>query len=205
MSTLVWAVWGVLALYLLAFAGAGRLAARAAGRSVWLFGEAQGRERLAAGAFRLAFALALLGPLALVAWPRLASLDPLQSGVPLPVMVAGHLLAVAGAMLAFAAQASMKASWRVGIREDAVGVLVTDGLHGLSRNPTFVGQGLLLLGVALALPSTPTALAVLLFALAARTQVASEEHVLATALGQPYRAYADRVPRWLGPLGRDAA
>ena len=107
-------------------------------------------------------------------------------------------------MLAFAAQASMGASWRVGVREDAVGALVTDGLHRLSRNPTFLGQALLLLGVALALPSIPTALAVLLFALAARAQAASEERALLAALGEPYRAYLARVARWLGTAGRAA-
>lgn len=204
-TALGWATWGVLAFYLLAFAGAGRLAARAAGRSIWLFGQAQGRERLAASVFRLAFAAALLGPLALLAWPQLQSLDPFHGAAVLPVMVVGHLIAVAGSLLAFAAQASMGASWRVGVREDAVGALVTDGLHGLSRNPTFLGQGLLLVGTALALPSIPTVLGALLFWFAARSQVASEECVLSGALGDAYRAYAARVPRWIGPLRQDAA
>jgi protein-S-isoprenylcysteine O-methyltransferase Ste14 len=92
----------------------------------------------------------------------------------------------------------MGASWRVGVQDGAAGALVTGGLFDLSRNPTFVGQGALLAGVALALPSVSTVFAVLLFGLAASLQVRSEERTLATALGEPYRVYLARVPRWLG-------
>jgi protein-S-isoprenylcysteine O-methyltransferase Ste14 len=194
MTVLGWAMQGVLALYLLAFAGLGHLAARAAGRPVWLFGRAQGRDRLAAFAFRAAFALALLGPLAGAAW---RGAGPLGWAAPAPLMLGGHLVAVAGALIAVAAQASMGASWRVGVQEGATGTLVTGGLFDLSRNPTFVGQGVLLAGLALALPSLATGLAVILFAFAARTQVLSEERTLAAALGEPYRAYQSQVPRWL--------
>lgn len=196
MTLLGWATWGVLVLYLGAFAGLGRLAARAAGRPVWLFGAAQGSDRLAALAFRAAFALALLGPLAGAAWP---GPGPLGWGAPAALVLAGHFVAVAGAALALAAQASMGASWRVGVQEGATGALVTGGLFALSRNPTFVGQGGLLAGAALALPSWPTVLAVLLFTLAANLQVRSEERTLAVALGESYRAYLARTPRWLGP------
>lgn len=195
MTTLGWATWGTLALYLLAFAGLGRLAARAAGRSVWLFGAARGSDRFAALAFRAAFVMALLGPLGGAVW---SDSGLLGWKAPAGLALAGHLLAVAGAMLAFSAQASMGASWRVGVQEGATGALVTGGLFDLSRNPTFVGQGALLGGMALALPSWPTWLAVPLFTLAAQLQVRSEERTLAAALGEPYRAYLARAPRWLG-------
>lgn len=198
MPLLGWATLGVLTLYLLAFAGAGRLAARAAGRSVWLFGAARGSELLAALGFRTAFALALLGPPTLALWPSFGALDPAWPTRHPTATLAGHLSAVAGAMLAFAAQVSMGASWRVGVQEGAVGALVTGGLYDLSRNPTFLGQLLLLAGVALALPSIVTILAVLLFWLSARAQVRSEERALAATLGEPYRAYRAHVPRWLG-------
>lgn len=198
MALLGWATLGVLVIYLVAFAGAGRLAARAAGRPVWPFGAAQGTDLLAALAFRTAFVLALMGPLALATISALATLDPIWPPRHPALGLAGHLIAVAGAVLAWAAQVSMGASWRVGVQEGATGVLVTGGLFDLSRNPTFVGQGALLAGVALALPSVPTVLAVILFALAAHLQVRSEERMLAAALGWPYEAYLARVPRWVG-------
>lgn len=61
------------------------MAARAAGRSVWLFGQATGRDRLAAVGFRATFGLAVLGPLLWLTVPPLRTLDPLWSdqGAPL--------------------------------------------------------------------------------------------------------------------------
>ena len=191
--SLAWATFSVLILYLLAFAVLGRLASRAAGRPVWLFGAARGTDRLAALAFRAAFVLAVLGSFAAAAWPELWLWR-----APTPLAIVGHLIAIAGALLAVAAQAAMGMSWRVGVQKGATGALVTGGLFDLSRNPTFVGQGGLLAGVALALPSCPTVLALLLFALAAHLQVRSEERTLEAALGEPYRAYRARAPRWLG-------
>ena len=137
--------------------------------------------------------LAVLGSFAAAAWPELWVWR-----APTSLAIVGHLIAVAGAMLAVAAQAAMGTSWRVGVQKGATGALVMGGLFDLSRNPTFVGQGGLLAGVALALPSWPTVLALLLFALAAHLQVRSEERALEAALGEPYRAYRARVPRWLG-------
>lgn len=135
-SSLAWTTLGVLLLYLAAFAALGRLASRAARRPVWLFGTARGSDLLAALAFRAAFVLAVIGSLAAAAWPGLWLWE-----VSTPLAVAGHLIAIAGALLAVAAQAAMGMSWRVGVQAGAIGALVTGGLFDLSRNPTFVGQG----------------------------------------------------------------
>lgn len=192
------ATLGVLALYLVLFFMASSWAARAAGRSVWLFGRATGRDRLAALGFRAAFALALLGPLLQAAIPAFQSIDPLWIEPSSTLWsVPGHFLAIAGAMLAWAGQVAMGASWRVGVTEDALGELVTEGLYRLSRNPVFAGQVLLLAGVALAVPSVPTALAVLLFWRSARGQIMTEERLLEESFGDAYRTYCARVPRWI--------
>ncbi len=191
----------VLVLYLFAFFSGSFLAGRMTGQSVWLFGTATGRDRIAAVGFRMSFALALAGPLLWVAIPALAQLDPLWRGTPLWSAVPGVLLAVAGAMLAFAAQIGMGASWRVGVHAGSVGNLVTSGLHAVSRNPTFLGQAALLLGVALAQPSLPGAAAVALFLASAHIQILSEEAVLKQLHGADFDAYAARVPRWIGRTG----
>lgn len=86
---------------------------------------------------------------------------------------------------------------RVGVRDGAAGALVTGGLFDLSRNRTFPGQGTLLAGVTLALPSALTVPAVLLVAVAAYPQVRSEERVLASSFAKPHRACAAGMPRWL--------
>ena len=101
-------------------------------------------------------------------------------------------------MVAFAAQMSMGASWRVGVVPGATGALVTGGLYRYSRNPTFVGQFALLAGVALAVSSLPTVVAPLVFLWSAVTQVRTEETALRAALGADYDRYTAAVPRWIG-------
>ncbi|MDQ1901949.1 MULTISPECIES: isoprenylcysteine carboxylmethyltransferase family protein [unclassified Paracoccus (in: a-proteobacteria)] len=194
-----WIALGIMALYLTFFAWGTIEAARAARRPIWLFGRARGTERLAALGFRLAFVLALLGPLLWLVFPMLHKLDPFWTEGRHHVMgVAGVLLAVTGAMLAFAAQMSMGASWRVGVRQGESGALVTGGLFRFSRNPTFVGQAMLLMGIALAIPSLPGLLAVLLFITSASVQIRTEERVLLAAHGAAYRRWSAQVPRWIG-------
>lgn len=197
LSPFGWSALAVLALYLALFFWGGVLAARAAGRSIWLFGRATGRDRLVAAGFRAAFAIAFLGPLIWLASPPVQNADPFWADVGLPLLsFAGHLLAILGAIIAFAAQMSMGASWRVGVDPAAVGELVSGGLYRISRNPTFLGQLLLLVGIALAIPSVPTALAALLFWASASTQIRSEERLLSQELGRPYDEFRERVPRW---------
>jgi len=55
-----WAALALLLGYLALFFWGSALAAQAAGRPVWLFARATGRDRLAAIGFRVAFALATL-------------------------------------------------------------------------------------------------------------------------------------------------
>ena len=201
MTIFGFATLGVLALYLALFLLSSNWAARAAGRPVWLFGRATGRDRVAALGFRAAFGLAFVGPLLQMAVPALSEADPLWMEPDRPLWsLPGHLLAVLGAMLAWAGQVGMGTSWRVGVAEDALGELVTEGLFRVSRNPVFTGQVLLLGGVALSIPAVLTWMAVLLFWLSARGQIMSEERLLETRFGEAYRAYRARVPRWISPM-----
>lgn len=183
----------VLLLYLAAFFAMTALAARAAGRPVWLFGKARGRDRLAAIGFRAGFALAALGPLC-----GLAGFDPLWPGPLHWAALPGALLAIAGAMLAFSAQVAMGASWRVGVQSDAVGALVSEGLYALSRNPTFLGQALLLAGLSLAAPSLPGLLGVIVFVTSAELQIRSEEAALQASHGAAYTRFRQGTARWIG-------
>ena len=193
-----WAVLALLFGYLALFFWGSALAAKAADRSVWLFGRASGRDRWAAFGFRAAFVLAFFGPLFWLAWPILHKADPLWTeGEALAPGVVGVFLAGIGAMVAFAAQMSMGSSWRVGVVGGETGDLVSGGLYRFSRNPTFIGQAALLAGVAMAVPSAPTVLAPILFLWSASTQVRSEEAALRAAIGPEYDRYAATVPRWI--------
>jgi protein-S-isoprenylcysteine O-methyltransferase Ste14 len=194
-----WAALALLFGYLALFFWGSAVAAQAAGKPVWLFARATGRDRLAAFGFRAAFILAFFGPLLWLALPILHKVDPFWTEGEAPLLgMIGIFIAGLGAMVAFAAQMSMGTSWRVGVVSGATGDLVSGGLYQFSRNPTFVGQCALLAGVALAIPAVPTALAPLLFLWSASVQIRSEEAALRTSLGPDYDAYARSVPRWFG-------
>ena len=199
-----WAALALLFGYLALFFWGSAVAAQAAGRPVWLFARATGRDRLAVMGFRAAFTLAFFGPLLWLALPTLHKIDPLWTeGRTVILGLIGVLVAGLGAMVAFAAQMSMGSSWRVGVVGGETGDLVSGGLYRFSRNPTFVGQAALLAGVALAVPSFPTLLAPILFLWSARTQVRSEEAALRQSLGRDYDRYAASVPRWIGLRRRE--
>lgn len=194
-----WSVLALLAGYLLLFFWGSAMAAQTTRTSIWLFGQARGRDRRAAFGFRAAFVLGFFGPLLWLAWPALHKIDPFWTGGEAVALgLLGVFIAGTGAMLAFAAQMSMGSSWRVGVAEGATGPLVTGGLYRFSRNPTFVGQFMLLAGVGLAIPAVPTFLASMLFLWSAATQVQSEETALQQALGRDYDHYLKTVPRWIG-------
>ncbi|WP_449043289.1 methyltransferase family protein [Paracoccus versutus] len=181
------AAWLILICYLALFFWGSAEARRATGQPVWLFAHARGRDRLAAIGFRLGFLLALVGPV-------VASSTALPTGL----QVAGVALAALGMAVAFGAQMAMGASWRVGLRAGEEGPLVTTGPFRISRNPTFLGQFLLLAGVMLASPSVPTLAGLALFAASASVQIRSEERLLRARHGGAYDRWARQVPRWIG-------
>ncbi|MET3354430.1 UNVERIFIED_ORG: protein-S-isoprenylcysteine O-methyltransferase Ste14 [Xanthobacter viscosus] len=77
--------------------------------------------------------------------------------------------------------------------------LVTSGPFALSRNPIYLGNTLLLLGLGMALANGWLLAAALLAALATdRLAARREERHLAAKFGAAFDAYAARVPRWIG-------
>ncbi|MFG1393500.1 methyltransferase family protein [Xanthobacter agilis] len=78
--------------------------------------------------------------------------------------------------------------------------LVTHGPFALSRNPIYVGNMLLVLGIGIALLNAWLMAAALLAACATdRLAARREDRHLAAKFGPAYAAYAARVPRWIGP------
>jgi protein-S-isoprenylcysteine O-methyltransferase Ste14 len=187
-------------IYLFSFFALTIVASKAAGKSVWLF-ERGPSQTVPASLFRLAFAGAAL-------WPVLLAMgfDPIPND---PVRVAldglagdivGHLLIAIGACLAILAQQHMGASWRIGAAEGEQGTIVDTGPFAFSRNPVFVGQVVLFVGLFLVLPGIVQGVFTLAILLAVRLQVGIEETVLRAALGQPYADYLMRVRRWIGTV-----
>ncbi|MBC7944900.1 MAG: isoprenylcysteine carboxylmethyltransferase family protein [Burkholderiales bacterium] len=75
--------------------------------------------------------------------------------------------------------------------------LVTEGLYAHTRNPMYIGNLLILAGVALASNSwVCLAIAVPLFVFVYVAIVAAEENFLRGKFGTPFDAYRRDVPRW---------
>lgn len=185
--------------YVISFLAMSAILAREAGRPVWLFDRGGGAQAVPALLFRVAFAGAVLWPLWLAVAGNPMPGDPLTRRLDGPWLdVLGHLLVVVGACLAILAQRFMGTSWRIGAAEGEQGALVDGGPFAISRNPVFVGQALVFIGLFLVLPGLVQGLLTLILLVAIRLQVGIEERVLAISLGAPYRAYLDRVPRWIG-------
>lgn len=79
--------------------------------------------------------------------------------------------------------------------------LVTDGVYSHMRNPMYVGNLLIVVGVAIASNSWPTILVGIPLALVMYASiVAAEEEYLHSRFGAAFEAYCKDVPRWLPRL-----
>lgn len=145
---------------------------------------------LVAGAVGWAAALAVLGPQVL----GVVALAPAVHGFGLALMAAGIALCVV-------AQAQMGASWRIGVGDQAT-ELVQRGLYRWSRHPIYSALGLFVLGVVLAAPSWPTLAGAAVGLAAISLEARLEERHLLQIHGDGYRAYGQRVGRFVPWFGR---
>ena len=165
--------------------------ARASGQPVWIFTRGSRSQRIPAFLFKLGFAGSVL-------WPPVRAV--LAGEVPFGALsgLSGLSLTISGAALALWAQIHMGRSWRIGAAEGESGAIVDSGPFGFSRNPAFVGQGLLFIGLFLVRPGPVELVLALAVLVAIALQVRIEERVLHRDLGEPYLAYQRRVNRWVG-------
>lgn len=193
MPSLILLSAALMGLYLAVFLLLTARSARDSSQPVWLFGRER-RQGLPAMLFRLSFAGGLVYPILLASGLELVREFAAPSA---PLRLAGLLLAFAGALFSLLAQHHMGVSWRIGSVEGQSGAIVDTGPFRLSRNPVFVGQVALFAGFVLARPDIIQLALAAAVTLALSLQVRIEEKVLARDLGEPYRAYALRVRRWL--------
>lgn len=116
---------------------------------------------------------------------------------------AGLALFGAGFVATVVSQATMGASWRLGVDERDRTELVTSGPFAVVRNPIYASMIPAIGGLALLAPSV-LALAgwlLLVAALQAQTRLV-EEPYLRRVHGDRYRRYAERVGRFLPGVGR---
>jgi len=184
--------------YLAAFFIRTAAAAQMAGKSVWLFGAGTRRQRVPAALFRIAFAGTLVGPLFRTAAnddPSRLAPENLIRGIDPDIV--GAVLVATGVCVALAAQFQMGKSWRIGTAAGQGGPLVAEGLFAISRNPVFLGQIAMFVGLLALFPDGIQLVLTAALVAAAIVQVRNEEHALVASLGWPYLEYKRRVRRWL--------
>jgi protein-S-isoprenylcysteine O-methyltransferase Ste14 len=112
-------------------------------------------------------------------------------------MAGGALIILGGAIFAAGVRNFSRAATPVPSSQP-VRMLVTTGIHGLSRNPIYVGMFLIYAGIGVAAASPWILVLVLPIAIIMRYGVvAREEAYLERRFGDAYRDYRMRVHRWL--------
>ena len=165
-------------------------------------GSAPGIELVGGGMFAVAVLLGGINPLlAVLGVVELANgLDQTWAHV------AGFVLCGIGIVGTFAAQMAMGASWRIGVDPEERTELVTGGVFGLCRNPIYTFMIVAWAGFALLVPTWVAAVAgvLLIVGLEIQVRLVEEPHLIRTH-GEPYRAWASRVGRFVPGFGRLSA
>lgn len=122
---------------------------------------------------------------------------PMSDG---PRLAVAAILAAAGLAFDLLGLVAFRASRTTvnPLRPERASALVTSGVYRITRNPMYVGMGLLLMAWAVYLAAFLALLGPVLFVLyITRFQIRPEERVLAGLFGDEYARYAARVRRWL--------
>ena len=126
---------------------------------------------------------------------------PLARLVAPPVTRVGWLLVLLGLCIAAAAIVQFRRA-RTTVdptRPAKASALVQSGIFGYSRNPMYLGMGVVLCGWATLLGSlSPWFVVPLFVVLLTWLQIRPEEAVLTTLFGPAYSEYCVRVGRWFG-------
>jgi protein-S-isoprenylcysteine O-methyltransferase Ste14 len=112
-------------------------------------------------------------------------------------LLGGAVLGFGGLLLCALAQRNMGASWRVGIDESRPTTLVTTGVHGLIRNPTYTGLFLVILGMWFVWPTALVTMYSIAFISFFEVQVRCEERDLLARHGDLYLEYLKRTKRYI--------
>ncbi|OQM77445.1 methyltransferase family protein [Manganibacter manganicus] len=148
-----------------------------------------------------------------IPWPPLISLAGVVISIvlglfyPLPWIggVLADLLFAIGGLMILATLAlwftAIRLMIRAGTTLNPTGTpehFLTNGPFAVSRNPIYLGNVVLLLGLGL-MTGNPwfLLLAFIVGFLTAKLAIAGEEHILAAKFGKRYRDYSRRVRRWI--------
>ena len=113
-------------------------------------------------------------------------------------LYAGGTLALLGLFLMLLAGGMFRRAGTSVRPWEASSTLVTEGPYRKTRNPMYVGMTLIYIGLAIALHSIIALVLMIVVGIVMQTHVvAREERYLESRFGDDYRAYRQRVRRWL--------
>lgn len=113
-------------------------------------------------------------------------------------MVLGGVLIVTGLIMTFAALREFRRASTTPIPHRAPSAMVTGGIFRISRNPIYLADVFILLGLILWWNAVPALILVPVFMLVIeRRFIRDEEDRLRQAFGSEFETYAAKVRRWL--------
>jgi len=118
----------------------------------------------------------------------------------------GAGIAAVGVAVFITAVITMRDSWRAGVSKTEKTELVTNGIFGISRNPTFLGFDLVYLGILLMFFNWGLFAVSIFAALMFHLQIVNvEEDFLLESFGEDYLNYRKKVNRYLGRKAKGKA
>ena len=141
----------------------------------------------------------LAGLFAFLMWLVARELPGLHMTLPGATFVAGAL-AAAGVILCLTGVLQFRLAQTTvnPLKPNAAASLVTSGVYRFTRNPMYLGLGVVLLGWAVYLANPATVIVIAAFiACITRLQIVPEERALDANFGAAFDAYRSRVRRWL--------
>lgn len=112
--------------------------------------------------------------------------------------VAGYLLLATGIVMVLASSRCFVRHGTCIIPFQKPTKLIQDGLYRFSRNPLYLGEVVMLIGLTLLFGSLWTLLPIAIFALLVTVLfILPEERLLKEEFGQEYESYRRRVRRWI--------
>ena len=142
----------------------------------------------------------VVGILVAAAMWGVSAIGPQFPIAPAPKYAVAAILVVAGIALDLLGLVAFRASRTTinPLKPERTSALVTGGVYRVTRNPMYVGMGLLLLAWAVYLSALlPFAGPAIFVVYITRFQIQPEERVLKGIFGVEYSTYTARVRRWL--------
>jgi len=143
--------------------------------------------------------IALLQNAYLLARPFVADVDGWVFTQPSPLPIFGLIVMGLGLGLMIISQLDMGKAWRIGVPQtpEASQSLITSGVYAYSRNPIYVGVMMFLVGTTILLPGPLTVATTVATFMLVQKIILQEEAFMQSAFGDQFRAYCQRVHRWV--------